>query len=179
MLDWLQSGAKPTQSGTPSRGQARQLLSPVCPNCFLLDVEVNAIPSLAWLGSVCGHKLRVLELSLDGLSNVEMDQQVERILSAARTLAGACCKSDACSSIGYVDKASIGSTRVLCLPVEVSSYPEAIEPRHFCGKAPGGCGSGTSSESSPKRAATCLMASSVSSVGTWEATCNPPRQLSS
>ncbi|SCX85677.1 transketolase [Pseudomonas sp. NFACC37-1] len=87
MRDWLQSGAKPTQSGTPSHGQARQLLSPVCPNCFLLDVEVEAIPSLAWLGSVCGHKLRVLELSLDGLSNVEMDQQVERILSAARTLA--------------------------------------------------------------------------------------------
>ncbi|AHL34313.1 transketolase [Pseudomonas brassicacearum] len=87
MLDWLQSGAKPTQSGTPSCGQARQLLSPVCPNCFLLDVEVEAIPSLAWLGSVCGHKLRVLELSLDGLSNVKMDQQVERILSAARILA--------------------------------------------------------------------------------------------
>lgn len=87
MLDWLQSGAKPTQSTTPSVGQARQLLSPVCPNCFLLDVEVEAVPSLAWLGSVCGHKLRVLELSLAALSKVEMDQHVERILAAARSLA--------------------------------------------------------------------------------------------
>lgn len=87
MLDWLQSGAKPMQSVTTSRCQAKQLLSPVCPNCFLLDVEVEAVPGLAWLGSVCGHKLRVLELSIDGPSSTDMDQQVERILSAAKTLA--------------------------------------------------------------------------------------------
>lgn len=85
--DWLQSGFKPTQSGTSSSCQARQLLQSVCPSCFLLDIEVEADPNLAWLGSVCGHKLRVIQLNLDGPSGLNMDQQVEEILSAARSLA--------------------------------------------------------------------------------------------
>ncbi|UOK36818.1 transketolase [Pseudomonas palleroniana] len=85
MLDWLQSGSNPTASAPATPCQASQLLRGVSKGCFLLDVEVSPIPRLTWLGSVCGHPLRVLRLEY-AASHAALDQQVEEILSVTRTL---------------------------------------------------------------------------------------------
>ncbi|MGZ0714757.1 transketolase [Pseudomonas palleroniana] len=85
MLDWLQLGSNPTALVPATTCQASQLLRGVSKGCFLLDVEVSPIPRLAWLGSVCGHPLRVLKLG-DAASHAALDEQVEEILSVTRTL---------------------------------------------------------------------------------------------
>jgi hypothetical protein len=85
MLDWLQFGSNPMDSVPATVCRASQLLSGVSQRCFLLDVEVRPIPRLAWLGSVCGHPLRVLKLG-DAASQAALDEQVEEILSVTRTL---------------------------------------------------------------------------------------------
>jgi hypothetical protein len=52
-------------------------------NCVLLDLEQDTGGQLAWLGSVCGHSLRFIELQ-SGASDV--DAQLRRILDTAQEL---------------------------------------------------------------------------------------------
>ncbi|VVP80779.1 hypothetical protein PS914_02171 [Pseudomonas fluorescens] len=87
MLDWLRVGSNSLETPPGPPCDATQLLRCVSKSCFLLDIEVSPIPGLTWLGSVCGHKLRVVELGTVASSNAAMDQQVEAILSVIRTLA--------------------------------------------------------------------------------------------
>ncbi|MGJ7513059.1 transketolase [Pseudomonas baetica] len=87
MLDWLRVGSSTIESTQVDTCDARQLLSGVSKGCFLLDVEIDPIPGLAWLGSVCGHTLRVLEVGQVESSSAAMDRQVESILSVTRALA--------------------------------------------------------------------------------------------
>lgn len=85
MLDWLNVGSSPMASAPATTCRASQLLHRVSRGCFLLDVEVSPIPRLTWLGSVCGHPLRVLKLG-EAASHAAIDKQVEEILSVTRTL---------------------------------------------------------------------------------------------
>lgn len=85
MLDWLQFGSTPMEQALAGTCTASQLLRGVSKGCFLLDVEDSPIPRLTWLGSVCGHPLRVFKLG-DAASQAAIDNQVEEILSATRTL---------------------------------------------------------------------------------------------
>ncbi|MET3455108.1 MULTISPECIES: transketolase [Pseudomonas] len=85
MLDWLQFGSHPIASAPATTCRAGQLLHGVSKGCFLLDVEASPIPRFTWLGSVCGHPLRVLKLG-DAASHAAIDKQVEEILSVTRTL---------------------------------------------------------------------------------------------
>ncbi|WP_095195257.1 transketolase [Pseudomonas sp. Irchel 3A7] len=87
MLDWLHAGSGATESNPNATCDASQLLRCVSKESFLLDVEVSPLPGLTWLGSVCGHKLRVFEPGKAASSDAAMDQQVEAILSVTRTLA--------------------------------------------------------------------------------------------
>lgn len=87
MLDWLRAGAERSESNPSTTCHASQLLRSVSKGCYLLDVEVSPLPSLTWLGSVCGHKLRFVKLGKAALSDPAMDKQVEEILSVTRTLA--------------------------------------------------------------------------------------------
>ncbi|NUU36123.1 transketolase [Pseudomonas sp. C2B4] len=87
MRDWLRAGSDPDDSKLAATCHARQLLRCVAKGCFLLDVEASPIPSLTWLGSVCGHPLRVVRMGKAAASDAAMDQQVEEILSVTRTLA--------------------------------------------------------------------------------------------
>ena len=82
MLDWLRVGSSPEQAC-----DARQLLRGVCKSSFLLDVEVGTVPGLTWLGSVCGHPLRVVDLGTIASTHTAMDRQVEAVLLATRSLA--------------------------------------------------------------------------------------------
>lgn len=85
MLDWLRVGSNPEQSIDAC--DASQLLRGVSKSSFLLDVDVGAVPGLTWLGSVCGHPLRIVELGTIASSNAAMDRQVEEVLSVTRRLA--------------------------------------------------------------------------------------------
>ena len=85
--NWLRVEGNPMESRPDACSEAHHLLSSVPPNCYLLDVEVEAAPCLAWLGSVLGHKLRVVELKDPAASAAAEDAQVEQVLSAVRTLA--------------------------------------------------------------------------------------------
>ncbi|MHC8286065.1 transketolase [Pseudomonas sp. XS1P51] len=87
MLDWLRVGSNPEQSSLVDGCDASQLLCSVSKGSFLLDVEVGAVPGLTWLGSVCGHPLRVVELGTVASSSAAMDRQVEEVLSVTRRLA--------------------------------------------------------------------------------------------
>ncbi|ROM52195.1 transketolase [Pseudomonas poae] len=87
MADWLRAGSSPEQSAGGYACDASQLLRSVPHGSFFLDVEVGTVPGLAWLGSVHGHPLRVVELGTIALSTAAMDQQVEQVLSATRSLA--------------------------------------------------------------------------------------------
>ncbi|TFF03461.1 transketolase [Pseudomonas sp. BCA14] len=87
MADWLRGGSSPEQSAGGYACYASQLLRSVPHGSFLLDVEIGTVPGLAWLGSVHGHPLRVVELGTIALSTAAMDQQVEQVLSATRSLA--------------------------------------------------------------------------------------------
>ncbi|WP_431082013.1 transketolase [Pseudomonas thivervalensis] len=85
MHDWLQFGAHSIEPVPSSTCRASQLLRGVSKGCFLLDIEDTPIPRLTWLGSVCGHPLRVLKLG-EAASQAAIDTQVEEILSVTRTL---------------------------------------------------------------------------------------------
>lgn len=87
MLDWLRVGSSPEQSAGGYACHASQLLRCVSHGSFLLDVEMGADSGMTWLGSVCGHPLRVVELGKVASSTAQMDQQVEAVLSATRSLA--------------------------------------------------------------------------------------------
>ena len=82
MLDWLRVGAS-----LESVCDASQLLHAVSRGSFLLDVEIGPVPGLTWLGSVCGHPMRVVELGTVEASDAAMDRQVEAIITATRILA--------------------------------------------------------------------------------------------
>ncbi|WP_455911932.1 transketolase [Pseudomonas putida] len=85
--DWLRAGSSPENSVGGDACFVSQLLCSVSHGSFLLDVEVGMVSGLTWLGSVCGHPLRVVELGKVASSTAAMDQQVEEVLSAARSLA--------------------------------------------------------------------------------------------
>ncbi|BBH31255.1 transketolase [Pseudomonas sp. St290] len=87
MVDWLRGGSGPEQLAEADACYASQLLRAVSHGSFLLDVEVGTVPGLTWLGSVHGHPLRVVELGAIATSTAAMDQQVEQVLSATRSLA--------------------------------------------------------------------------------------------
>lgn len=87
MLDWLRAESIQADSSRPTACHASQLLRSVSKGCYLLDIEASPLPSLTWLGSVCGHKLRFVKLEKTELSNAAMDRQVENILSEVRALA--------------------------------------------------------------------------------------------
>lgn len=87
MREWLQVGCSPECAELANASDAGHLLCHVARGSFLLDVETGAEPGLAWLGSVCGHVLRVIDLGVVATSREGMDQQVEDILSATRHLA--------------------------------------------------------------------------------------------
>ncbi|WP_392890058.1 transketolase [Pseudomonas migulae] len=82
MLDWLRLGSSLGQSC-----EASQLLHAVSKSSLLLDIEVDSMPGLTWLGSVCGHPLRVVELGTVAASDAAMDRQVDAIITATRSLA--------------------------------------------------------------------------------------------
>ncbi|MGC6371899.1 transketolase [Pseudomonas sp. K2I15] len=86
-VDWLRAGSSPEKSAGGDACYASQLLRCVPHGSFLLDVEVGTAPGLTWLGSVCGHPLRVVELGKIASSTAAMDRQVEEVLSATRGLA--------------------------------------------------------------------------------------------
>lgn len=86
-VDWLRAGSSPENSAGGDACFVSQLLCSVSHGSFLLDVEVGMVSGLTWLGSVCGHPLRVVELGKIASSTAAMDQQVEEVLSAARSLA--------------------------------------------------------------------------------------------
>ncbi|WP_411380596.1 transketolase [Pseudomonas sp. MPB26] len=85
MLDWLRFGADPIAPAPVSTCRASQLLCGVSKGCFLLAVEDSPVPAFTWLGSVCGHPLRVFQRG-DAGSQAAIDKQVEEILSVTRTL---------------------------------------------------------------------------------------------
>lgn len=87
MLDWLRAGLIESESNSPVPCHASQLLRSLTKGCYLLDVEIGPKPDLAWLGSVCGHKLRFVNLGNVALTDAGLDQQVEGILAVARSLA--------------------------------------------------------------------------------------------
>lgn len=87
MLDWLRVGSSPERSPLTPDSDAFQLLRHVARGSFLLDVETGAEPGLTWLGSVCGHPLRVVDLGTVALSSEGMERQVEDVLAATRHLA--------------------------------------------------------------------------------------------
>ncbi|HEF4759618.1 TPA: transketolase [Pseudomonas putida] len=87
MLDWLRVGSSALESTPVANCDAGHLLNGVSKGCFLLDVETGPVPGLAWLGSVCGHTLRVLEVGSVASSSAAMDRQVDGILSVTRALA--------------------------------------------------------------------------------------------
>jgi len=85
LVDWLRVGSSPEPSAGGDTCYASQLLRSVPHGSFLL--EVGTVPGLTWLGSVCGHPLRVVELGTIASSTAAMDRQVEEVLSATRSLA--------------------------------------------------------------------------------------------
>ncbi|MEN2397605.1 transketolase [Pseudomonas halotolerans] len=85
MVDWLRVGSNPQPSAGGEVCYASQLLRAVPHGSFLL--EVGTFSGLTWLGSVCGHPLRVVELGEIASSTVAMDRQVEEVLLATRSLA--------------------------------------------------------------------------------------------
>ena len=86
-LDWLRAGSSPEPSAGGYACHASQLLRCVSHGSFLLDVEMGTDSGMTWLGSVCGHPLRVVELGTIASSTAQMDQQVEAVLAATRSLA--------------------------------------------------------------------------------------------
>ncbi|MDB6443216.1 transketolase [Pseudomonas sp. 21TX0197] len=84
-VDWLRVGSSAQPSAGGDACYASQLLRGVPHDSFLL--EVGTVPGLTWLGSVCGHPLRVVELGTIASSTAAMDRQVEEVLSATRRLA--------------------------------------------------------------------------------------------
>ena len=87
MADWLRVGSNPERSAGGEACYASQLLRSVSHGSFLLVVEAGTDSGLTWLGSVCGHPLRVVELGDVASSTAQMDLQVEEVLSATRSLA--------------------------------------------------------------------------------------------
>lgn len=90
--DWLRAESSQDAPNLNVTCHASQLLRSVSKGCYLLDVESNACTELTWLGSVCGHKLHVVQLNGTGLSTTElstatMDQHVDEILTKVSALA--------------------------------------------------------------------------------------------
>ncbi|MGF6695367.1 hypothetical protein M2318_005469 [Metapseudomonas resinovorans] len=87
--NWLNTGSEQESKSKLANCQASELLRSISKSCYLLDVEEGGQVRMAWLGSVCGHKLRFLQLdqvmSADS-PKATLDAQVERVLSAARAL---------------------------------------------------------------------------------------------
>lgn len=79
--EWL--NAENQRVGFDSNCEIGTVLKALPHNCVLLDLEQDTGGQLAWLGSVCGHSLRFIELQ-SGESAV--DAQLQRILETAREL---------------------------------------------------------------------------------------------
>lgn len=79
--EWL--AAENQRAGFACTCQASAVLGGLGKNCLLLDIENGRRGELAWLGSVCGHTLRFLELQ----AGEHLDEsQCERIVAALRDL---------------------------------------------------------------------------------------------
>lgn len=85
--DWLRAESSHAAPNLDTPCHARQLLRSVSKGCYLLDIEQTPCPDLAWLGSVCGHKLHMVRLEGSQLSAADMDRQVDEILSKVSALA--------------------------------------------------------------------------------------------
>lgn len=88
--NWLNGESRQGNLNPSSNCQASAILRSISKRCYLLDVEENGGQArLAWLGSVCGHQLRFLQLdqviSPDS-PNATLERQAERVLYAARGL---------------------------------------------------------------------------------------------
>lgn len=79
--DWL--NAENQRVGFDSTCEIGTMLKALPHNCVLLDLEQDNGGQLAWLGSVCGHSLRFIELQ-SGVT--EEAAQLQRILDTAREL---------------------------------------------------------------------------------------------
>lgn len=87
--EWLDAENRLFDAHRHSDCEARQLLSAIPKTCCLLDIEVSHPAHLAWLGSVCGHKMHFLQLARpeeQRLHDTSIDAQVEQIVNAARYL---------------------------------------------------------------------------------------------
>lgn len=84
--NWLAASGKPASTLDTSECQASELLRAVSKRCFLLDLESAGSVRLAWLGSVCGHELRCLQLEPALLAEGETQAQVARVVDVARSL---------------------------------------------------------------------------------------------
>lgn len=70
--------------------QASEMLRAVSKRCYLLDLESDGPVRLAWLGSVCGHELRCLQLepalSAQAQAQIQAQEQVAQVMEVARSL---------------------------------------------------------------------------------------------
>lgn len=84
--DWLAANeGQPPRTGLAAC-EASELLRSVSQRCYLLDLESGGHVRLAWLGSVCGHALRCLQLDPAMPAQGAAHEQVERVVGVARAL---------------------------------------------------------------------------------------------
>ncbi|MGI4836135.1 MAG: hypothetical protein ACRYF9_00785 [Janthinobacterium lividum] len=79
--EWL--NAENQRTAFSSTSEIGSVLKALPHNCVLLDLEHDSGGQLVWLGSVCGHSLRFIDLQ-SGES--DMDAQLRRILDTAQEL---------------------------------------------------------------------------------------------
>jgi hypothetical protein len=79
--EWLD--AENRRTGFTSSSEIGTVLRALPHHCVLLDLEQDSGGQLAWLGSVCGHSLRFVELQA-GAS--DQAAQLRRILDIAQEL---------------------------------------------------------------------------------------------
>ena len=87
--EWLDAENRLFDAHRVSECEISQLLGAIPKTCYLLDVEASHPAHLAWLGSVCGHKMHFLELirpEEQMPSSNSPQAQVEEILAATRFL---------------------------------------------------------------------------------------------
>lgn len=84
--NWLEAAGKPASAFEANPCQASELLRAVSKRCYLLDLESAGPVRLAWLGSVCGHELRCLQLEPALAAEGQAQEQVARVVEVARSL---------------------------------------------------------------------------------------------
>ncbi|WP_414154776.1 transketolase [Pseudomonas sp. BNK-43-a] len=84
--NWLTAGDGQRTLAAESACEASALLRAVSKRCYLLDLESDGQVRLAWLGSVCGHELRCLQLDPALNRQGSPVTQVEQVVDVARML---------------------------------------------------------------------------------------------